>query len=81
MQLEHRLSALLQLHLHSLLNVWVQWIVQKQVQYETRNIKVLQFGATYIRNLTVDFPKVDNMVSHYNHVTSAGGVCTSGSTA
>ena len=53
MQLEHRLSALLQLHLHSQLNTWVQWIGQQQLQDETTDIKVFGFGAAYIRDLTV----------------------------
>ena len=53
MQLEHRLSALLQLHLHSQLNTWFQWIEQRQLQDETRNIYVLGFGAPYIRELKV----------------------------
>ena len=39
MQLEHPLLALLQLHLHSRLNTWLQWIGQRQLQDETRNIK------------------------------------------
>ena len=47
------LSALLQLHLHSWLNTSLQWIGQRQVQDETRNINVLEFGATYITYLTV----------------------------
>ena len=42
------LSALLQLHLHSRLNTWLQWIGQYQLQDETRNIKLLGFGAPYI---------------------------------
>ena len=53
MQLEHRLSALLQLHLHSQFNTWLQWIGQRQLQDETRNIYVLGLGASYIRELTV----------------------------
>ena len=53
MQLEHRLSALLQLHLHSQLNTWLQWTWQRQLQDETRNIYVLGSGASYIRELTV----------------------------
>ena len=48
-----RLSALLQLHLHSQLNTWLQWIVQRQLQDETKNIYVSGLGATYIRELTV----------------------------
>ena len=40
MWLEYGLPALLQLHLHSWLNTWIQWIWQKQVQDKTRNIQV-----------------------------------------
>ena len=49
-QLEHRL---LQLHLYSRLNTWLQWIGQKQPDDETRNIKLLELSAPYIRDLTV----------------------------
>ena len=48
-----RLSALLQLYLHSQINIWLQWIGQRQLQDETRNICVLGLGASYIRELTV----------------------------
>ena len=48
----HRLTSLLQLH-HFPLNTWPQWIGQRQLQNETRNIQVLVFGGTYIRGLTV----------------------------
>ena len=48
-----RLSALLQLHLRFRLNTWLQWIGQRQLQDDTRNIKVLGIGAPYIRDLTV----------------------------
>ena len=41
------------LHLHSQLNTWLQWIKQRQLQDETRNINVLGLGAPYIRGLTV----------------------------
>ena len=53
MKLEHRLSALLQLHLHSRLNTWLQYIVQRQLQAKTRNIQVLKFAASFIRDFTV----------------------------
>ena len=53
MYFEHRLSALLQLHLHSLLNTWLQYIVQRQLQAETTNIWVLGFGVTYVRDFMV----------------------------
>ena len=52
MQLEHHLSALLQL-LHSWLNTQFQWIRQRQLQDETRNIQVWGFGVSYIRGFTV----------------------------
>ena len=53
MYLEHRMSALLQLHLHSRLNTWLQCIGQSQLQDEARNIKLLGFGAPYIKRLTI----------------------------
>ena len=34
---------------------WLQWIRQRQLQEERRNIKVLWFGVTYIRDFTVHF--------------------------
>ena len=49
--MEHRLSALLQLHLHSRLNTWLQWVWQRHLQDERRI--VLCFGATYIRDFTL----------------------------
>ena len=55
MQLEHRLSALLPLHLHSRLNTLLQYIAQRQLQNEMKNIQVLEFSAAYIRYLTVGF--------------------------
>ena len=47
------LSALLQLHLHSGLYTWLQWIGHRQLQNEMRIIKVLGFGAPYIRGLMI----------------------------
>ena len=47
------LSALLQLHLHFWPNTWLQWIGQRQLQGEMRNIYILGFCASYIRYLTV----------------------------
>ena len=47
------LPALLQLHLHSRLKTWLQWIGQSQLQDETINIKVLGFGVTYTRGSMV----------------------------
>ena len=55
MLLEHRVSALLQLHLHSRLNIWLQEIRQRQPQDSTTIFKVLGFGAPYIRDLEVIF--------------------------
>ena len=40
--------------LHSRLNTWLQWIGQRQLQDEMRNIYVLGFGAT-LRDSTVFF--------------------------
>ena len=55
LKMEHRekLSALLQLHLHSPLNTWLQHIAQTQLQVKTRDIYVVGFGASYIREFTV----------------------------
>ena len=53
MQLEHHLSALLQLHLHSQLNIWLQWIGKWPLQDEMSNIYVSGFGATYTGGFTV----------------------------
>ena len=47
------MSALLQLHLHPRLNTWFQWIGQRQLQDETRNIYVLGLGAPYIIDFAV----------------------------
>ena len=38
MLLEHRLSALLQLHLHAPPDIWVQKIVQRQLQDTMRDV-------------------------------------------
>ena len=46
-------SALLHIHLHFRPNTWLQWIGQRQLQGETRNINVLGFGAPCNRDLTV----------------------------
>ena len=52
-----------QLNLHSILNTWLQWIGQRQLQDRTRNIEVLWFGALYSRGLTVDW--IQNSHKHY----------------
>ena len=44
---------LLQLHLHSPLNTWLQWIGHWQLEDEVRNFEVLWFDVPYIRGLTV----------------------------
>ena len=41
------------IHLHSRLNIWLQYISQRQFQDEKRNIQVLGFGAAYIIYLKV----------------------------
>ena len=46
-------SVMLQLHLRSRLNTWLQWIAQRQLQDETINILISGFGATYNRYFTV----------------------------
>ena len=49
-----RLSALLQLH-HSRLNTWLQWIGQRQLQDDTRNIEGLGLGVHYISGLIIRY--------------------------
>ena len=55
----HRLSVVLQLQLHSWLNIWLQWIGLRQLQDKTRNIHMLEFrcvlysrfdGTCFLRN-------------------------------
>ena len=55
MKLEHRLSALLQIHLHSWLNTRLQWIGHRHLQDQTRTNYVFEFDATSIGGLTVSF--------------------------
>ena len=43
--------GILQPHLNSRLNTWLQWIGQRQLQDEMGNIQVLVFGVPYIRGL------------------------------
>ena len=64
MQLEHRLPALLQLHLHSRLNTWLQWIGQRHCNTWRETFKLWLFGASYIRDFTV---------VHHTHPNSNGG--------
>ena len=53
----HRLSALLQLHLHSQHTTWLQWIERRQLYEDTIKILGSGFGATYTRGFTViQFP-------------------------
>ena len=44
---------MLQLHLSYQLNTWLQRIERRQLQEDTRNIWVLEFGANYTRGFTV----------------------------
>ena len=46
-------STLLQLHFHSRYNTWLQWIGQRQLQDQARDIYILWFGVSYITGLTV----------------------------
>ena len=65
--MEQRLSALLQLHLHSRLDIWLQRIRQRKPQGSTRIFLVLEFGASYIRDLTVSHTvKCHYNACHYN---------------
>ena len=64
----HCLSALFLLHLHSQLNMWLQWIGQRQLQDKMRNVYVWGLGASYIRELTV-------MASNQSTPTSNGSWC------
>ena len=45
---------MLQPHLHSPRNAWLQCVAQRPMQTETRNIWVLEFGVPYIRDFTVN---------------------------
>ena len=65
MQLEQRLSALLQIHLHYLLNTWLKRIRQRQLQDKMRNIWVLEFGATYIWDFTVHVSLIHVVINHF----------------
>ena len=51
--MELRLTALLQLHLLSQLNTWLQWIRRWKLQDEARSIQTLGFGAAYIWGMAV----------------------------
>ena len=67
-----------QLHLHSRLNIWLQWIGQRQLKDKTINICVLGFGASYIRGLTVTeiLPQYND---HWWHdVTRSQGISSHG---
>ena len=63
------MSALLQLHLHSPLNTWLQYVAQRQLQANSRSICVLGFGASYIVDFTVyGIPMACNYITLYwNH--------------
>ena len=47
------LLEMLQLHLYSRVNTWLQLIGHRQLQDETRNISIVGFGALYIRDFMV----------------------------
>ena len=66
MWLEQRRKAMLQLHLHSWLKTWLEWIAQRQLQDETRDILVSGFGAPYIKDFMV--VKTSIPISHCNRV-------------
>ena len=50
----HHLLSLLKLHLHSRLNIWLQWIGERHLGDETRNILVLGFDAPNIKDVAVE---------------------------
>ena len=53
-------------------NGWLQWMGQRQLQDETRNISVLGFDATYSRGLTVCIPPM--LSTHLSVTVPAQGV-------
>ena len=59
---------LLQLHLHSRLNAWLQRVGQRRLQDEIRIISILGFGASHIRDFTVYrwYPAADWSLSSYS---------------
>ena len=79
-----RKAALLQLHLHSRLNTWLQCIGQRQLQDKTRNI----FSAAYSRDFTVfnircfvglfdSWWEIMSMISfkYFHHCTCVSTLC------
>ena len=71
------LSALLQLHLHSRLNLWFQWIGQRQLQDETRNIISFIGGISLWYLSNKDFVFVFGMILNIGQEVwgAAGLVC------
>ena len=63
LQLEHRLSALLQLHIHSWQNTWFQWIRQRQLQDGAKIISVL--GLVRLIFETLQYILYDAVYWHY----------------
>ena len=53
MQLEHRLSALFQLHLHSRFNDWFSGLSKDNCKTRRETLKIFGFGAPYTEGLTV----------------------------
>ena len=77
------MSALLQLHLHSRLNTWLQLIGQRQLQDKTRGMQSLGFGTAYIRDLTVylNEPRIIMITTHSAlsiQYVRRSGVCSAG---
>ena len=72
MQLEHRMSALLQLHLYSQNNPWFLWNGLRQLQNKMRITLVLGLGVAYIRNFTVLIPHAGMKVIKSIHVSKRG---------
>ena len=63
---------LLQLHLHSELNTWLQWIQQRQL--EDKKHLSFEIGVTYIRDsiIYIPFPLLILMVTHFLKRVSPG---------
>ena len=53
------------------LNTWLQWIWQRQLQEEARNI-VWRFGTTYIRGFTVNLLYLEPLSKMFNQLIFCG---------
>ena len=60
-----------QTHLHSLVKSWLQWIGQRQLQDETRNISGLGLGVAYIRGFTVCTQKPFRFIDRFSAILNS----------